>query len=81
MIRAVLRGIKAVYNFFAGDAIILVAVVLAFAAAFAIARVLRANALGAAAFLLLIVAGLTATLARERMSRSRTGGARTGMPR
>ena len=71
MIRAVLRGLKAVYNFFSGDAIILGSVVLAFAAAYAIARVLSVNGLAAAVFLVLIVAGLVTTLARERAGRSR----------
>ena len=67
--RAVLRVLKAIYSFFAGDAIILSAVVIAFAAAFTLARVLESNALAKVAFVVLIVCGLTATLARERMGR------------
>ncbi len=71
MIRAVLRGLKAVYNFFAGDAFILASVVLAFASAFLLARVANQNVLAVVAFILLIVAGLTSTLARERMGRAK----------
>ena len=67
--RAVIRVLKAIYTFFAGDAIILIAVVLAFAAAFTLARVLESNTLAVVAFLVLIVGGLTVTLARERMGR------------
>ncbi len=67
--RAVLRALKATYTFFAGDAIILIAVVIAFAAAFTLARVLESHALAVVAFMVFIVGGLTATLARERAGR------------
>lgn len=63
----ILRALKATYNFFAGDAILLVATVIAFLLAALLARAAHAsNLLVAALFLACIVAGLVTTLARER---------------
>jgi hypothetical protein len=69
--RRLVRGLKAVYDFFTGDAIMLSATVVAFAAAFILVRTARANVLAAAAFIFLIVAGLVATLLRELADRPR----------
>lgn len=69
--RKVLRALKAVYDFFTGDAIMLAATVVAFAAAFTLVRTARANVLAAAAFIFFIVAGLVATLIRELTDRPR----------
>ena len=70
---ALLRGIKATYNFFAGDAIILGAVALAFALGLFLERVVgAANVLVAVVFVLLIVLGLTLTLSREQRGRPRS---------
>ena len=68
---AIVRGLKATYNFFAGDAILLVAVAVAFLLAFALERVGLPNALIAVLFIACIVAGLVTTLARELRGRPR----------
>ena len=68
---AILRGLKATYNFFAGDAILLVAVAIAFLLAFALERASLPNALIAILFVGCIVAGLVTTLARELRGRPR----------
>jgi len=67
------NGLLATYNFFAGDAIILLAVLLAFLCAGLLIGVLHApNALAALVFIALLVAGLATTLGREAMGRPRT---------
>ena len=68
--RSILRALKAVYDFFTGDAIMLSGTVLAFAAAFFLVRADRPAA-AAVVFIVLIVAGLVATLAREVAGRPR----------
>ncbi|HEY7092416.1 MAG TPA: hypothetical protein VH393_04515 [Ktedonobacterales bacterium] len=68
---AIVRGLKATYNFFAGDAILLVAVALAFLLAFALERASLPNALVAVLFVACIVGGLVTTLARELRGRPR----------
>lgn len=69
---ALLRGIKATYNFFAGDMIILVSVLLAFALGLFLDKALRASTVVLAViFIVLIVLGLTLTLAREARGRPR----------
>jgi hypothetical protein len=66
-----MRGLKATYNFFAGDAILLVAVALAFLLAFALERAELPNTLIAVLFVACIVSGLVTTLARELRGRPR----------
>jgi len=66
----VLRALSAVYDFFAGDAILLAGTVIAFAGAFFLSRV-ATNALAAIAFVVLIVAALITTLLREAGGRSK----------
>jgi hypothetical protein len=68
---AVVRGLKATYNFFAGDAILLVAVAVAFLLAFALERAEAPNPLVAVVFVACIVGGLVTTLARELRGRPR----------
>ena len=68
---AIVRGLRATYNFFAGDAILLVAVASAFLLAFALERAELANPLIAAIFVACIVGGLVTTLARELRGRPR----------
>lgn len=68
---AIVRGLKATYNFFAGDAILLVAVALAFLLAFASERASLPNELIAIVFVGCIVGGLVTTLARELHGRPR----------
>jgi hypothetical protein len=68
---AIMRGLKATYNFFAGDAILLVAVAVAFLLAFALERTTTPNALIAVLFVACIVGGLVTTLAREVRGRPR----------
>jgi hypothetical protein len=70
----VLGILKAAYNFFSGDAIILTIVAVAFIAA----KILdvfvpgaSANVIAAVVFIVLILASITATLARERAGRVR----------
>ncbi len=62
--KRILRALLALYDFFAGDAILLAGTLIAFAAAFLLARV-ATNLLAAVAFVCLIVASLAVTLARE----------------
>ena len=69
---AVLRGLKATYNFFAGDAILLAATAVAFVLGLLLLHTLGApNALVAIIFVALIVAGLALTLGRELRGRPR----------
>ncbi|HEU5438779.1 MAG TPA: hypothetical protein VFU88_05780 [Ktedonobacterales bacterium] len=69
----IVGALKATYTFFAGDAIILGGVALAFIAGTLLVRVLQApNALSALVFVALIVAGLVLTLGRELRGRPRT---------
>jgi hypothetical protein len=70
-LNAIVRGIKAAYSFFAGDAILLVAVALAFLLAFALERASLPNTLIALLFVACIVGGLVTTLARELRGRPR----------
>lgn len=68
----VTSALKATYNFFAGDAIILTGVVAAFVIGLLLVHAAKApNALVAAIFIVLIVAGLTITLGRELAGRKR----------
>jgi hypothetical protein len=65
-------AVKAAYNFFAGDAVILTGVVLAFVAAYLLVRLAHANLfLVGVVFVGLILLGLTATLGHERESARR----------
>lgn len=65
-------ALKATYNFFAGDAIILGGVALAFIIGTLLVRVIQApNALSALVFVALIVGGLVLTLGRELRGRPR----------
>jgi hypothetical protein len=72
--RRILGVLKATYRFFAGDAIILTAVVIAFVSAYllegALAPANRHLAAGLV-FVALILLGLIVTLARERAGRPR----------
>jgi hypothetical protein len=70
-LNAIVRGLKATYNFFAGDAILLVAVAIAFLLAFVLERAELPNPLIAAVFVACIVGGLVTTLARELRGRPR----------
>jgi membrane protein DedA with SNARE-associated domain len=68
------RAIRATYNFFAGDAIILTAVVVAFIAGAVLQSVAHlANVPLAVVFVGVIVLGLVLTLARELRGRPRSG--------
>ncbi len=67
----VLGAIKATYNFFSGDAILLSATIIGFALGFALALVKAPNALIAVLFVAIIVAGLAVTLGREIAGRTR----------
>jgi len=72
----VVKAAKATYNFFVGDAIILAAVVVAFGLATLLLNVpgLKQNipqAVTAAIFIVIVVAGLTITLGREIQGRLR----------
>lgn len=65
-------AVKATYNFFAGDAILLVAVLAAFVIGRLLVGAARApNALVAVIFVALIVGGLATTLGRELRGRPR----------
>lgn len=65
-------AIKATYNFFAGDMIILVAVIAAFVLVALLVHVVQtANPVSAVVFVVFIVGGLTVTLRRERGDRPR----------
>ncbi len=69
---AVLRALKATYNFFAGDALLLAATALAFALGLLLLHTLAApNALVALLFVGCILGGLALTLYRERRGRPR----------
>ena len=69
----VLGALKATYNFFAGDTIILSSVAVAFILAELLLRALSApNAVVAVIFVAIIVGGLTATLSRELLGRKRS---------
>jgi hypothetical protein len=68
----IVRALRATYNFFAGDAILLGATVLAFALAFALGHIPHIpGVIPAVVFVGLIVAGLAATLGREVAGRPR----------
>ncbi len=67
----VLNAVKATYNFFSGDAILLSAAIIAFALGLALAKVAAPNALVAVIFVAVIVAGLGVTLRREIAGRPR----------
>lgn len=68
----VLGALKATYNFFSGDAILLSAAIIAFVLGALLARVVKApNALVAIVFIAIIVIGLFVTLAREIAGRTR----------
>ena len=72
----IVNALKATYNFFAGDAIILAAVVIAFGLATLLLHVSALatsvpNAVTAAIFIAVIVAGLAITLGRELAGRPR----------
>ncbi len=72
--RRVLGILKAIYFFFAGDAILLIAVLLAFGLAALLGKVAHApNVLVASVLIALIVAGLALTLSRELRGRPRKG--------
>lgn len=69
---AILRALKATYNFFSGDAILLAATAIAFVLGALLIHALAApNALVAIIFVALIVAGLALTLGREALGRPR----------
>jgi len=64
---SILRALKATYNFFSGDAILLAAAALAFVLTAILVHAAHApNVLVAALFIACIVGGLVTTLARER---------------
>lgn len=68
----VLGALKAAYNFFSGDAITMVATLTAFALGLLLMGVFHAsNAVVAAGFVIIIVAGLITTLSREVAGRPR----------
>ena len=68
----VFGALKATYNFFAGDAIILTGVVLAFVVcALLLDAAKAANALAAVVFVAMIVGSLALTLGREVAGRPR----------
>jgi uncharacterized membrane protein len=71
--KPIMNALKATYYFFAGDAILLVAVLLAFGLATLLARVSAPNVLVAVIFIALIVGGLMLTLGRELLGRKRGG--------
>ena len=69
---AIVRGLKATYNFFAGDAIILTGVIAAFVIGWLLVHAAKApNALVGAVFIVLMVGGLAITLGRELAGRKR----------
>ncbi len=68
----ILRGLKATYNFFAGDAILLVATAVAFVIGLLLVHALKApNPLVAIIFVGCVVGGLALTLGRELRGRER----------
>ena len=69
---SILRGLKATYNFFAGDMILLVATAVAFVLGLLLVHTLKApNTLVAIIFVGCIVGGLALTLGRELRGRKR----------
>jgi uncharacterized membrane protein len=73
-VKHVLNALKATYFFFAGDAILLVAVLLAFGLAALLGKLAHApNLLVGVVFVALIVGGLALTLGRELRGRPRGG--------
>jgi len=78
-VNTILRAVKATYNFFAGDAIILTAVVLAFVLTALLLDVANAPMpLTALLFVATLMAGLVATLGREVAGRPRRGPSPSG---
>jgi fatty acid desaturase len=70
----VVKALKATYLFFAGDAILLTATLLAFALAALLGKVAQApNLVVGIIFVAVIVGGLTLTLSRELRGRPRGG--------
>ncbi len=68
----VLGALKATYSFFAGDAILLVGVALAFVLAALLQQVAKApNPIVAMVFIVCIVGGLVTTLSRELRGRKK----------
>lgn len=68
----VTKALKATYNFFAGDAIILSAVIAAFVIGWLLVHAAKAaNPLVGVVFIVLIVAGIVVTLGRELAGRER----------
>ena len=68
----ILNALKATYNFFSGDAILLSAAIIAFALGLLLTRTLNApNALVGVVFVAIMVAGLAITLGREVAGRPR----------
>lgn len=67
----VLNAIKATYNFFSGDAILLSATIAAFVFGLLLAKLGTPNALVAIIFVAIIVGSLVTTLGREIAGRSR----------
>lgn len=64
--KSIIRVLKSIYDFFAGDAILLVAVALAFGLAAFLSRATHEeNLLVVAAFVGLIIIGLITTVGRE----------------
>ena len=71
-LQAIARALKATYNFFASDAILLVATAVAFVLGALLIHLLAApSALVAIIFVAIIVAGLALTLGREARGRPR----------
>lgn len=69
----ILGFLRAAYNFFAGDAILLIAVAIAFALGFLLVRIHGIPmAVPAVVFVAVIVLGLATTLGRETLGRPRT---------
>lgn len=69
---AITRALKATYNFFVGDMLLLIAAAAAFILGFVLAHALAApNPLVAIIFVGCIVAGLALTLGRELAGRER----------
>ncbi len=67
-----LCALKATYNFFSGDAVLLSAAILTFLLGYLLAQVLKApNALVAVAFVAIVVIGLCVSLGREVAGRPR----------
>ncbi|HLY32158.1 MAG TPA: hypothetical protein VKQ36_14100 [Ktedonobacterales bacterium] len=77
LLQPIVNALKATYNFFVGDVILLGATAVAFGLATIILRVAfpagsaTGNVLGALTLIAIVVIGLVATLARELASRKR----------